>query len=164
MPNTNVFTGADGSITLSTPEGAAGNRAQAVIDAFEMVSVGRVQDVRFEVHSAIRPYHEIGQRYATEMREGNININGTIGRAYINGAMLTLLLGDAAESRPGSSWVQPAFNITLLLTNAANPDVRNTVTLHDVKIDNWVGHVPEDDFTMESVSFKALYLTVQDEG
>ena len=164
MPNTSVFTGADGSITLSTPEGAEGARAQAAIDAFEMVSVGRVQSVRFEVQSEIKPFHEIGQRYATELRAGNVNIHGTIGRAYINGAMLTLLLGDAAASRPGASWPQPSFNITLLLTNAANPDVRNTVTLHEVKIDNWVGDVPEDDFTMESVSFKALFLTVQDEG
>lgn len=163
MPNTSVFTGADGSITLSSPEGTEGERAQATIDRYETVSVGRVQDVRVEVESEIRPFHEIGQRYATELRAGNVNINGTIGRAYINGAMLSLLLGEAAESRPGASWPQPAFNITLLLTNAANPDIRSTVTLHDVKIATWSGRVPEDDFVMESVGFQALYLTVQDE-
>jgi hypothetical protein len=164
MPNTNVFTGADGSITLSTPEGAEGALAQQTIDTYQTVSVGRVQDVRFEVQSEIKPFHEIGQRYATELRAGNINITGTIGRAWINGAMLTLLLGDAASSRPAASWPQPAFNITLLMTNVANPDQRSTVTLHQVKIDNWTGHVPEDDFTIESMRFKALYLTVQDEG
>jgi hypothetical protein len=37
------------------------------------------------------------------------------------------------------------------------------MTLHDVKIDNWVYAMPEDDFVMESVGFQALYLTVQDE-
>ena len=30
MPNTSVFTGADGSITLSVPQGTEGERAQEV--------------------------------------------------------------------------------------------------------------------------------------
>jgi hypothetical protein len=38
------------------------------------------------------------------------------------------------------------------------------MTLHDVKIDNWTYQMPEDDFVMESVNFRALYLTVTDEG
>lgn len=159
MPNTNVYTGADGSINLS-PAGAAGEQ---VLADFELVTVGRVHDVRVEVSSDVKAYHEIGQRYATELRPGNINIRGRIGRAYVNGAMLSLLLGEAAGTRPAASWAQPAFNITLLLQNAAVPEQSNTVTLHDVKLENWVYQVPEDDFVMESVEFQALYLTVQDE-
>ena len=129
-----------------------------------MITVGRVQDVRVEVQSDVKAFHEIGQRYATELRPGNVNISGTIGRAYVNGAMLKLLLGEAAEGRPAASWAQPAFNITLLLDNPSLPDVRNTMTLHGVKIDNWVVGVPEDDFVLESVGFQALYMTVQDEA
>lgn len=163
MANASVFTGADGSITLSAPPGAEGERAGAVIEQFGLVGVGRVQNVRVEVQSAVRAYHEIGQRYATELRPGNVTVRGTIGRAYLNGAMLRLLLGEAADGRPRASWAQPSFNITLLLENAAAPGVRNTMTLHDVKIDNWVYALPEDDFVMESVGFQALYLTVQDE-
>jgi len=159
-----VYTGADGSITLSTPEGAEGEAAQGVIDENELISVGRVQDVRVEVNSAVKAFHEIGQRYATELRPGNVTIRGSIGRAYINGAMLKLLLGEAATQRPAGSWVQPAFNITLLVQNPSAPDVRNTLTLHDVKIENWTYTIPEDDFVLESVDFQALYLSVQDEG
>jgi len=159
-----VYTGADGSITLSTPGGAEGEAAQGVIDENELISVGRVQDVRVEVNSAVKAFHEIGQRYATELRPGNVTIRGSIGRAYINGAMLKLLLGEAATQRPAASWVQPAFNITLLVQNPAAPDVRNTLTLHDVKIENWTYTIPEDDFVLESVDFQALYLSVQDEG
>ena len=162
MASTSVYTGADGSITLSTPEGVEGTAAQGVLDAYELISVGRVHDVRVEVHSDIKPYHEIGQRYATELRSGNVNIQGTIGRAYINGAMLKLLLGEAATNRPAASWPQPAFNITLLLTNPALPGQSNTLTLHGVKIENWVYTLPEDDFVIESVGFKALHLTVED--
>ena len=163
MANTSVFTGADGSITLSVPQGAEGESAQDVLTAFDLINVGRVQNVKVEVHSELRAFNEIGQRYATQLRPGNVTVRGTIGRAYINGAMLRLLLGEAADNRPAASWAQPAFNITLLAENAAAPDVRNTVTIHDAKIDSWVGNWPEDDFLMESVSFQALYLTVADE-
>ncbi len=164
MANKSVFTGADGSLNLSAPETPEGAKAKAVLEEFELITVGRVQDVRLEVTSDVKAYHEIGQRYATELRPGNININGTIGRAYINGAMLKLLLGEAAGGRPAGSWAQPAFNITLLLENAATPEVSNTVTLHEVKINNWVYSVPEDDFVMESVNFMAAYMTVEDEA
>jgi hypothetical protein len=163
MPNTSVFTGADGSITLSVPQGAEGESAQSVLDAFGLTNVGRVQNVRVEVHSEVRAFNEIGQRYATQLRPGNVRVRGTIGRAYINGAMLRLLLGEAADGRPAASWTQPAFNITLLAQNPAVPDVRNTLTIHEAKIDSWVGGWPEDDFLLESVSFQALSITVADE-
>ena len=164
MANTSVFTGADGSLTLSTPEGTEGEKAQEVIDAHEMISVGRVNNVTVNVTSDVKAFHEIGQRYATELRPGNVSIIGNIGRAYVNGAMLKLLLGEAADGRPASSWAQPSFNITLLLENVATPGLRNIVTLHGVKLNNWNYHMPEDDFVMESVEFQALYMTVADEA
>ncbi|MCP4115970.1 MAG: hypothetical protein GY737_11295 [Desulfobacteraceae bacterium] len=162
MANTSVFTGADGSITLSTPEGTEGEKAQEVLSEYDLVSVGRVHDVTVQVHSEVKAFHEIGQRYATELRPGNITIRGTIGRAYINGAMLKLLLGEAAVNRPATSWAQPSFNITLMVENPANPGVNNNVTLHGVKMDTWNYNMPEDDFLMESVGFQALYMTVAD--
>jgi hypothetical protein len=159
MANTRVFTGADGSITLAPAQGPEGELAGGIIDANEVLTVGRVQNVRVEVHSEVRPYHEIGQRYATELRPGNVSVRGTIGRAYVNGAMLRLLLGEAADGRPANSWVQPAFNITLIVENPANPGVRSTITLNEVKIEGWSWAMPEDDFVMESISYQALYLT-----
>jgi hypothetical protein len=161
--NTSTFTGADASITLAKSEGPQGDAAQKVIDDFELLTVGRAQNVSVQVQSEVRAFHEPGQRYATELRAGNVSIHGTIGRAYINGALLRLLLGEAADQRPAQSWTQPTFNITLLAQNAAVPGVQSTITLHDVKVDNWLLNIPEDDFMMESVSFQALYVTVQDE-
>ncbi len=76
--------------------------------------------------------------------------------------MLKLLLGEASTSRPALSWAQPSFNITMMVENAANPDVNNNVTLHGVKLDSWNYNMPEDDFLMESISFQALYMTVAD--
>jgi hypothetical protein len=164
MANTSVFTGADGSLALSTQQTPEGTAAQAAIDQFGVQVIGRVQDVTVQVNSDVKPFHEIGQRYATQLRPGNVEVRGTIGRAYINGAMLTLLLGEAAGSRPAQSWTQPTFSMTLVASNSAVPGVTSTLTLHDVKIDSWNFHMPEDDFLLESVGFRALFVTVGDEG
>jgi hypothetical protein len=157
-----VYTGADGAILLSAPQSPEGEAATDVLNAFEITAVGRVQDVRVEVHAAIRTYHEIGQRYASQLRPGNITVRGTIGRAYLNGAMLGLMLGEARGGRPSGNWRQPAFNITLRLHNPASNNT-STLTLHDAKLESWVYAIPEDEFVMENVGFQALYLTVADE-
>lgn len=159
--NTDVYTGADGAILLSSPEGTEGEAAQAVIDANELITVGRVQDVHIEVHSEVRAFHEIGQRYATQLRPGNVNISGTIGRALINGAMLNLLLGEAAQGRPGSNWVQPSFNMTVRVENPTTNTV-NTLTVHEMKLTQWNYQLPEDDFVLENAAFQALYITTED--
>jgi hypothetical protein len=160
--NTSIYTGADGAISLSVPTGKEGDAAQGVLTAYDLISVGRVQSVRVEVRSEIKVYNELGSRYPTQLRPGNVTITGTIGRAFINGALLKLLLGEAATSRPATSWVQPAFNITLLVENAAVPGVNSSVTLHDVKLNNWVYDLPEDDVVMESADFTALFIDVGD--
>ena len=166
MANTSVYTGADGSITLSTvaANGTEAEVAQGIIDANDLITIGRATGVSLEVRAEVRPFHELGQRYATELRPGNVSVRGTIQRAYLNGALLRLLLGEAADGRPAQSWAQPAFNITLLAENAAVPGVKSTLTLHGVKLDQWSYTLPEDDFVMESAAFQALYLTVADEG
>lgn len=166
MANTSVYTGADGSITLSTvaANGREAEVAQGILDANDLVTIGRATGVTLEVRAEVRPFHELGQRYATELRPGNVSVRGTIQRAYLNGALLRLLLGEAADGRPAQSWAQPSFNITLLAENAAVPGVKSTLTLHGVKLDQWSYTLPEDDFVMESAAFQALYLTVADEG
>lgn len=166
MANTSVYTGADGSITLSTvaADGREAEVAQGILDANDLITIGRATGVTLEVRSEVRAFHELGQRYATELRPGNIAVRGTIQRAYLNGALLRLLLGEAADGRPAQSWAQPSFNVTLLAENAAVPGVKSTVTLHGVKLDQWSYSLPEDDFVMESAGFQALYLTVADEG
>jgi hypothetical protein len=164
MPNTRVFTGSDGSMTLSVPSSPEGEAAKKIIDSYELITVGRVQDVVVEVNSVVLPFHEIGQRYPTELRSGNVTVSGTIGRAFVNGAMLKLCLGEAADSRPARSWTSPAFNITLAVENSAVPGVRSTLTLHEVKIEHFNMTVPEQEFVGENLRYQALFLSVQDEG
>ena len=163
MPNNHIFTGLDGSITVAVEIGVEGDAAKAVNDTYGLTPIGRATGVTLAVSSDIRPFHEMGQRYATELRSGNVNIEGTIGRAHVNGALLKLMLGEgAAGTRPAGSFVSPTFNLSLLMENGAFPGNSSTVTVHQVKLDRWAFSLPEDDFVMEQVGFKALWISVED--
>jgi hypothetical protein len=97
------------------------------------------------------------------VRAGNIYISGKIGRAYINGALLRLLLGKGAlVERVNEPFPPPSFNLMLDLKDPAVSDTSSTLTVHNVKFENWGFNLPEDDFVMESVTFKGLFITVED--
>ncbi len=163
MPNTHVFTGLDGAITVAVETGVEGDAAKAINETFGLTPIGRATGVTIEVTSDIRAFHEMGQRYATELRSGNVWIAGTIGRAHVNGALLRLMLGDGAKgTRPGSTFVSPTFNLSLRMENSAFPGNASTVSVHGVKLDRWSYTMPEDDFVMEQVGFKALWIGVED--
>ena len=164
MPNTHVFTGMDGAISVAVETGPEGDAAQAVADPYGLTPIGRAQGVTVSVTSEMRPFHEMGQRYATELRPGNVNVAGSIGRAHVNGALLKLMLGEAGGggSRPAGAFVSPTFNLSLRMENAGFPGNTSTVTVHGVKLDGWSFAMPEDDFVLESVTFKALWISVVD--
>ena len=65
MANTNVYTGMDGAISVAVDSGVEGDAAAAIADQFGMTPIGRATNVTLEVVSAMRPFHEIGQRYAS---------------------------------------------------------------------------------------------------
>lgn len=162
MANTNVFRGSDGSISVSVDSGAEGESAQAVIDEYSLTPVGRATGVTVRIDSDLKPFHELGQRYPTELRPGNVNVSGSIDRAYINGALLKMFLGDAAASRPAGTFISPSFNLSLRLENPAKSGTASTVTVYGVKLENWTFDIPEDDFVMEKVGFRALWVGVED--
>ena len=68
-----------------------------------------------------------------------------------------------SDTHLGMIILYTAFNLSLVLQNSDSPDILNTLTLHDVKIENWVYSMPEDDFLLESVDFQALYISVREE-
>lgn len=163
MPNVNVFRGSDASLVLAVDDNSSveGKLAADLIGEYEFSSVvGRLQNVRVSVENELRPYHELGRRFATELRPGNLNVSGFIERAHINGALLRLLLGDASKSPPPiGSIAQPSFNIVIQLKNPAIPSNSSTLTVFGVKFERWDFRLPEDDFVMESVTFKALRIS-----
>lgn len=158
----NVYRGSDGTISLAVETGPEGDLAAAINDEYGLTPVGRVTGVTVNVESDVEPFHELGQRFATELRPGNINVKGTIRRAHVNGALLKLMLGDAASSRPAGTFSSPSFNLNLRLENPSIPGNTSTVTVMGVKLNAWNYDLPEDDFVMEQVGFKALWVKVED--
>jgi hypothetical protein len=167
MPNTNVFRGSDATLTLAPtdtalPEGAAANE---VIEFYQLSPVGRATGVEVYVETELEAYHEIGRRHPAQLRPGNINVSGRIERAFINGALLRLLLGSGAVTeRVAEPYAQPSFNMQLMVEDPATPGTTSTITVHGVKLENWAYNLPEDDFIMESVTFKGLFISVADVG
>ena len=104
MPTT-VYHGADGTISVAVESGPSGDAAKKVIDKYSLTPIGRATGVTVRVTNDVKPFHELGQRFATDLRPGNVNVFGTISRAYINGALLRLMLGDAADNRPAGTFV-----------------------------------------------------------
>lgn len=161
---TNILTGADGTISVAVEAGPAGDAASAVIEEYSLTPVGRATGVTVRVTNDVKAFHELGQRFATELRPGNVNVSGSIGRAYINGALLKLMLGDAATNRPAGSFVGPSFNLSLQLVNPAQPENTATVTVMGVQLSEWNFAIPEDEFVMEDVKFRALWLKTEETG
>lgn len=131
MPNTNVFRGSDASLVLAVDDAASeeGKLADALIGEYAFSSlVGRLQNVQVKVENELGPYHEIGKRFATELRPGNINVSGFVERAYINGAMLRLLLGDGSSSPPPTGQF-PSRSSTLWSTSPTPPFLKTAAFL-----------------------------------
>jgi hypothetical protein len=159
-----VYRGSDGTISVAVESGVEGDKAKTVNDAYALTPIGRVTGVTLRVTNDVEPFHELGQRFPTELRPGNINVYGSIERAYINGALLKLMLGDAADSRPAATFVSPSFNLSVRLENPSLPGTTSTVTVIGVKLEEWNYDLPEDDFAMEKVNFRALWVKVEDKA
>jgi len=157
-----VFRGSDGTISVAVDAGPEGDKAKAISEQYSLTPIGRCTGVPVRVTNDVKPFHELGQRFATELRPGNMNVFGTIERAHVNGALLRLMLGDAADSRPAGTFVGPSFNLSLRLENPSQPGTTATVTVAGVKIEEWAYTLPEDDFVMEKLSFRALWVKVED--
>jgi hypothetical protein len=166
MPNANVFRGSDATLVLAVDDGESveGQLADGLISEYEFSSVvGRLQNVQVKVENELRPYHEIGKRFPTELRPGNINVSGFVERAHINGALIRLLLGDGATSPPPTGTIaQPSFNIVISLTNPAIPSNNSILTVFGVKFETWNFRLPEDDFVMEAATFRALRISSEE--
>lgn len=158
--NTNVVRGSSATLTLSSIDTREGLLGESIFNTeYNIGTVGRVTGVEVVVETDLEAFHEIGRRHPASLHPGNINIRGSVERAYINGALLRLLMGDQAESQPSSEELQPAFNMIIDLKEiaAGSTGLAGTkIIVSGVQFQNWRVVVPEDDFIMENLTFKAL--------
>lgn len=163
MPTT-VYTGADGTISVAVEAGPAGDAAKAVAEKYALTPIGRATGVTVRVVNETKAFHELGQRFATELRAGNIQVTGSIERAHINGALLRLMLGAAGDARPQGAFVAPSFNLSLVVQNPNVPDASSSLTVMGVQVSEWNYTMPEDDFVLERVGFHALWVKSDEQG
>lgn len=164
MPNTSVMTGGHGTLTLAPLDTPPGKDAESIIAAYEIQqAVGRVTGIRLQINTDLEEFHEIGFRHVTSLHEGNIHISGCIDRAYINGALLGLLMGRKAflEDAKSKRIYQPEFNLTIQMDDPAVQGLAE-LAVTGMKFQNWNYAMPEDEFIMEQVTFKARSIDILD--
>ena len=162
MFNTNTYFGTDGVLTLSDPANFDADKFTGYFG--ESGVVGRLKNIHLSANMELKPFYELGSRAPKELRAGNIMIGGTVERAHINGALLKLMLGPYAEGEETETLMVPSFNMKVTLDNQ-NPqgDEGNSImTAYGVMFDSWQFHLPEDDFVLEKLSFKARRITTED--
>ncbi len=163
MLNTSTYHGVDGVLTLSDPDGVSPELLTSYFG--EGGIVGRVTNISLAVSTAVKPFHEIGSHSAKELRAGNIYIEGAVERAFINGALLKLMLGTYSENEEaGTPFQMPQFNMKIALDNQKpiGDEGNNILTVYGVMFDAWQFNLPEDDFVLEKAHFKARRITVED--
>jgi hypothetical protein len=166
----NVFTGKNGTLTLSSDASPEGKDAGAVLSAYNNKSaapvIARLTNVEVYVETGLEEFHEIGRRHAVSLHPGDIHIHGKIGRAYVNGELLFLLMGrGAATPHVKEPYVQPVFQMKLDLNDPAiAPAAPVELVIDGVKLQNWAQTIPEEGFVMENVTFKALTVAINDTG
>ena len=160
MFNTNTYYGTDGALTLSDVDGFA-DFAKYFGDSG---AVGRVTNISLSISTEVKAFHELGLRAPRELRAGNLFISGSVERAYINGAMLKVMLGQYAEAEEAAGFKIPTFNMKIILDNVRPPgDPGNSLmTVYGVIFDTWQFNLPEDSFVLEKLSFKARRIGIKD--
>ena len=157
-----VYVGSHGTLGIAV-EGTPAQQAdfKAINDAYTSAIVGRVTEVEVCVRTELEEFFEIGARDVASISAGNVHITGSIGRAYINGALLFLLLGRGATEKDVTT-IQPRFVLNLTLRNPHIPDNALKVNVFGVMFDSWGFNLPQEGFVMEHVRFKATRIGLLD--
>ena len=162
MFNTNVYAGTDGTLTLSNPVGVEEDTWSSYFG--EVAEVGRVTNVTINVRASIRAFHELGTHIPRELRAGSVTIEGTVDRAYINGAMLMLMLGKASSDEETAQLKIPSFDMKIALDNLTpeGDNGNSLLTVYGVMFDKWQFTLQQDDFALENLAFKARRIGILD--
>src|SRR5258708_2587676 len=117
MFNSNTYYGTDGALSLSDVDGFA-DFAKYFGDSG---MVGRVTNISLAVSTESKAFHDLGFRAPRDVRAGNLYIWSGVERAYINGAMLKVMLGQYAEAEEAAGFKIPTFNMKIILDTVRPP-------------------------------------------
>lgn len=162
MFNTRTFYGTDGTLTVARQTALPPEALTSYLGEGNVI--GRVVGVQLNVATRVHGFYEIGRRTPRELRAGRIEISGSIERAYVNGALLRLMLGEYATTEEAPGFVIPNLDMVVALDNQTPPgDPGNSaLTVYNVMFDRWRLDLPAEDFTLEHATFKAQRISVAD--
>ena len=162
MYNTRTFYGTDGTLTVANQSAMEPDALTTYLGEGNVV--GRVVGVELTVATQVQAFHEVGWRLPRELRAGRIEIAGTIERAYVNGALLRLMLGEYAVTEEATGFTVPSFDMVVALDNQTPPGEpgNSSLTIYGAMFDRWKLDLPADDFVLERLSFKAQRIGVAD--
>jgi len=139
---------ATGRVTFTSPPGAG--IAVTIDYAYEVV-VGRCQGVSFDVDYGLEPVHVLGRRAPLLIKEGPIEISGTIDKLFVDNALVQQL--EPLRDAEGYPTEQGAFILDIEVTDAAG--AKKHATLKGVKLESYSRETPQDDWVAESIDFQA---------
>jgi hypothetical protein len=162
MFNTRTFFGTDGTLTVAN---------QTAMDADTLTSylgegkqLGHVLNVTLSVATDVKPFHEIGSRFPRELRAGNIDVHGTVERAFLNAALIRLMLGEYASNEEAAGFVIPTADMVLTLDNQmpAGDEGNSVLTVYGVVFTSWQLGMSVNDFVLENLEYRARRVSITD--
>lgn len=162
MFNTRTFFGTDGTLTVANQTAMEADTLTSYLG--EGKQLGHVLNVTLSVATDVRPFHEIGSRLPRELRAGNIEIGGTIERAFLNGALIRLMLGEYAANEEAAGFVIPTADMVLTLDNQmpAGDEGNSVLTVYGVVFTSWQLGMSVNDFVLEDLVYKARRISLAD--
>lgn len=137
-----------GKVTFVSPPGAG---VVVTIDYAYEVVVGRCQGVSFDVDYGLEPVRVIGRRSPLLIKEGPIEITGTIDKLFVDNSLVQRV--EPSRDTDGYPTEQFAFVLDMEVTDSAG--AKKHATLKGVKFSSYSRELPQDDFYSESVDFQA---------
>jgi len=110
--------------------------------------IGKARSISVEVSSGIEPIYGVGNRDPVILKEGRREITGSLERVFFDSTYFDAI-GAATD-------YQPSFRIRAKI--GAGPDM--TLTLEGVKFETWSPDMPQDDYLVESLDFRAKSISL----
>lgn len=157
--NVSALVGATGTITIDNSAGGAnkGDNKVVRVSYYSKHSLGYAQNVSLTQNDNLQAVYAIGARSPKEIKEGRIEIDGTIGYLWIDRGLLGWIHGTGTSADP-STLVKGALST---FDMELSPDGGTTTfTITDCKLGTYSLNVTEDGITAENVTFKGLAVSI----
>ncbi len=109
--------------------------------------VGKAQSMSVEISNSVEAIHGIGSREPCAVREGPVEISGSLERMYFDERLFDV--------------INPGTETSYLTLQGDIEEGDRVIECQGVKFDSWSVDMPQDDFVSESVDFQATAITIK---